>query len=156
MESFAIIGRIHHRATGTTGRLTLVLPADTDVTATPVVAVLLTAGHRVLTDHHLTHHRLPEVEVITVDRAEQHPTTTPPTGFTVHVTNDLATRHSEITIDAERLQASKDGTLLIAAALLAGADRLLDAPERPLHHRTPSTRRRRGHRARHDPSPTPQ
>lgn len=89
--SFAIIGRIHHRATGTTGRLTMILPADTDLTPTHVVDALLTIGHWILTDHHLTPHRLPEVGITTVDRAEKHPTATPPTGFTVHVTNDLTT-----------------------------------------------------------------
>ena len=138
--SFVIIGRIQHRATGSTGRLTLILPATTEVTPTPVVDALLTTGHRILTDHHLTHHRLPEVDVTTVDRAEKHPTTTPPTGFTVHVTNDLTTGHSTITIDADQLLATREGTLLIAAALLAGADRLLDDLDRPLHHRTPHTR----------------
>ena len=153
--SFAITGHIHHRATGTTGRLTLILPTDTEVTTTPVVAALLTTGHRILTDHHLTHHRLPEVDLTTVDRAEELPTTTPPAGFTVHVTNDLTTRHSGITIDADQLLATQEGTLLIAAALLAGADRLLDNPNRPLHHRTPPAPRRRGHRGRHSHSPAP-
>ncbi|MEX5258120.1 hypothetical protein [Kocuria arenosa] len=153
--SFAIIGRIHHRATGTTGRLTLILPADTDLTPALVVDALLTAGHQILTDHHLTHHRLPEVGITTVDRAETHPTTTPPTGFTVHVTNDLTTRHSGITIDADQLLATQEGTLLIVAALLAGADRLLDDPDRPLHHRTPPTRRGRGHGTQHGHSPAP-
>lgn len=152
--SFAIIGRIHHRATGTTGRLTLILPADTDLTPTHVVDALLTTGHRVLTDHHLTHHRFPEVEVTTVDRAEKHPTATPSTGFTVHVTNDFTTGHSGITIEADQLLATQEGALLIVAALLAGADRLLDNPDRPLHHRTPPTSRR-GHRTQHGHSPAP-
>lgn len=153
--SFAITGRIHRTAVGTAGCLTVVLPMDINVVAAPVVNALLTAGHRLLEDRRLTHRPLPEVEVTTVDRAERPPSTSPATGFTVHVTNDLATRHSDITIDAHQLMSSEDGALLIAATLLAGADHLLDAPDHVLHYRTPPTRRPRSHREEHAQAAAP-
>lgn len=132
--SFAITGRIRRTATGTTGRLTVLLPACTEVTAAPVVDALLTAGHQILGDHHLTHRPLPDVEVTAVDRAGRLPTATTESGFTVHVTNNLTTRYSDITAEADQLLGTGDGALLIAATLLAGAEHLLDHPDRPLHH----------------------
>ena len=134
--SFAITARVHRTTTGTVGRLTVVLPSATEVAAAPVVAALLTAGDQILKDHGLTHRPLPEVDVTAVDRADQLPTTTPAPGFTVHITNDLITCRSHITVDADQLLGTGDGALLIAATLLAGAEHLLDHPDRPLHHRT--------------------
>ena len=134
--SFAITGRIGRTATGPAGRLTVVLPAATEVTAASVVDALLTIGHQVLDDHRLTHRPLPEVDVTAVDRAEKPPTTALASGFTVHITNDLSTRRSDITVEAHHLLGTGDGALLIAATLLAGAEHLLDHPDHPLHHRT--------------------
>ncbi|MHC5560838.1 hypothetical protein ACYSMR_17925 (plasmid) [Kocuria sp. U4B] len=151
--SFALTGRITRSAAGTAAGLTVVLPEDTDVTTTAVVAALLTTGHRILTEHDLTHQPLPEVEVTTVDRTAKPPTTTPATGFTVRVTNDLSTCSSHITVEPNQPLATKDGTLLIAASLLAGAEHLLEGPDRPFPHRTTSSRRRRGRQRRHDHSP---
>lgn len=153
--SFSVTGWVHRRAAGPAGRLAVVLPVDIDVAAAPVVNALLTAGHRLLEDHRLTHRLLPEVEVMTVDRAEKPPSTSAATGFIVHVTNDLATRHSDLTIEAHRLLGTEDGALLIAATLLAGADHLLENPDHTLHHRTPATRRPRSHRAEHTQAAAP-
>lgn len=132
--SFAITGRIDRTATGPAGRLTVLLPAATEVTAASVVAALLTTGHQVLDDHRLAHRPLPEVDVTAVDRAEKPPTTVLASGFTVHITNDLSTRRSDITVEADQLLGTGDGALLIAATLLAGAEHLLDHPDHPLHH----------------------
>jgi hypothetical protein len=126
--SFTIAGQIGSTATGTTGRLTLILPADLDVTAGPVIAALLTAGHRILNEHRLAHHPLPVVEVVAVDRAEERPATLSEPGFTVHITNDLTTRHSEVTVEAPQLPSTEGRVLLIAATLLAGAEHLLEDP----------------------------
>ncbi len=155
--SFTIAGQIEGTATGTAGRLTLILPADLEVTVEPVVASLLTAGHQILDEHRLVQHRLPTVEVTAVDRAEEQPATLPASGFTVHITNDLATRHSEVTMDGPQLTGPEDGALLIAATLLAGAEYLLEDPTsslgplipldqptpRPSTTHLPSTRRTR-------------
>ena len=134
VASFAITGRIRRTATGAAGQLTVVLPAATEVVADPVVDALLTAGHHVLGQHRLTGRRLPEVDVAAVDRSGKLPTTAPATGFVVHVTNDLTTCHSDITVEADQLLGTGDGALLIAATLLAGAEHLLDHRDRPLHH----------------------
>ncbi|MEX5237428.1 hypothetical protein [Kocuria arenosa] len=75
---------------------------------------------------------MPTVEVIAVDRADKQPATIPATGFTVHITNDLATRHSDITLDAHQSLGTENRVLLIAATLLAGAEHLLDYPARSL------------------------
>ena len=142
--SFAITGRIRRTTTGATAGLTVILPADTPVTTTPVVAALLTTGHRILTEHDLTYQPLPEVEVTTVGRTAELPATTPATGFTVHVTNDPTSCSSEITVDAGQVLGSGDGVRLIAATLLAGAEHLLEDPDRPFCHRTTPTHQRRG------------
>lgn len=126
--SFAIVGRIDTTATGTTGRLTLILPADLDVTGEPVIAALLTAGHQILNEHHLAHHQLPAVEVIVVDRCAERPIALATPGFTVHITNDLTTRHSDMTIDSHQPPGTKGRDLLIAATLVAGGEHLLEDP----------------------------
>lgn len=126
--SFTIAGQIDSTATGTTGHLALILPADLEVTAEPVIAALLTAGHRILNEHRLAHHPLPTVEVTVVDRAEKRPATLSGPGFTVHITNDLTTRHSEVTVEAPQLPSTEGRVLLIAATLLAGAEHLLEDP----------------------------
>lgn len=144
--SFAITGRVHHTGAGLAGRLTVILPVDINVAAVPVVNALLTSGHRILEDYRLTYRPLPEVEVTTVDRAENPPRTITTTEFTVHVTNDLTTRHSDLTVDAPQLLGTEDGALLIGTTLLAGADHILENPSHALHHRTPHTRRPRNHR----------
>ncbi len=141
VSAFAITGRLRERAKGVTGNLSLVLPADTEVSTAPVVAVLLTVGHRILEEHGLTRQPLPQVDVTAVDRAESPPTAAPETGFTVHVTNDLTTSCSGLTIDANPLLSTPDGTLLIVATLLAGADLLLEDPDRPFHQQATPTRR---------------
>lgn len=130
VDRLAITGRLSRCSTSTTGRLSLVLPTDTNVTVASVIDVLLTAGHRILDDHRLTDHPLPEVDVTAVDRTGTKPTPTPATGFAVHITNDPAARRSDITIDTHRLPAPEDGPLLIATTLLAGAEHLLNDQDR--------------------------
>lgn len=142
VDSFAITGRTHRTVTGVTGHLTVVLPVNIEVAATPVVNALLTAGHRILHEHRLTHQPLPAIEVTGVDRAEKPSTPTPAHGFTVDVTNNLTTCHSHITIEAPSSMNTEEGALLIAATLLAGAEHLLERPDRTLHLRTPTTRGR--------------
>lgn len=151
--SFAITGRIRRTTTGATASLTVILPADTDVSSTPVVAALLTTGHRILAEHDLTYQPLPEVEVTTVGRIAELPATTPGTGFTVHVTNNLSTCSSEITVDAQPLLGTGDGVQLIAATLLAGAEHLLEGPDHPFRPRTTPSHRRRGRPRGHGHSP---
>ncbi|MEX5259968.1 hypothetical protein [Kocuria sp. CPCC 205263] len=155
LASFAITDRIDSAATGTTGRLTVIIPADTEVTTDPVVAALLTAGHQILDEHHLTDQPLLTVEISAVERADKQPATIPATGFTVHITNDLTARQSDITLDAHQTLGTDNRVLLIAATLLAGAEHLLDYPARSLPTRPSRTHRGRGHRRRHPPRPEP-
>lgn len=128
VDRFAITGRLSHGG-APTGRLSLVLPADTDVTVASVINVLLTTGHRILDGTPGPERGLPQVEITAVTRTEAAPTTIPATGFTVHITNDPATRHSDITIDPHQLPTPEYGRLLIAATLLGGAEHLLDDPD---------------------------
>jgi hypothetical protein len=135
VDSLAITGRIHTTPTGSVGNVGLVLPGDTEAPTPAVIAALLTAGHQILADHPRTDRPLPEVEITSVDRTGKPPPTTPAAGFTVHITNNRSMRHSDITLEAGQRLGAEERPLLIAATLLAGAEHLLDHPERPLHHR---------------------
>ncbi|MFF0945516.1 hypothetical protein ACFYE2_15000 [Kocuria sp. CPCC 205300] len=132
VNRFVITGRLHRGGASTSGRLGLVLPADADVTVASVIDVLLTVGHRILDNHCLTDQPLPQVDITAVDRTETPPPTTPGTGFTVRITNNLAARRSDIIVHAHQLPASEDGVLLIAATLLAGVEHLLNDQNRPV------------------------
>lgn len=134
VSSFTLNGHHHSTPTGTTAHLSLALPPATKVSTTAVIDVLLTIGHRLLHDHGLADHTLPDVDVTSVDR-----TNTPPrhhlgTTFTVHISNDLATYSSSITTNPGQPQVTSHQVLLIAATLLAGADQLLDHPHHLLQH----------------------
>lgn len=133
VDRLAITGRLRGGDSSTTGCLSLVLPADINVTVASVIDVLLTAGHRILDDYRLTDHPLPEVDVTAVDRTEAPSTSTPVTGFTVRITNTSAARRSDITVDAHRLPIPENGPLLIATTLLAGAEYLLNDQDYSFH-----------------------
>lgn len=128
VDRLAITGRLRRDDNSTTGHLSLILPTDTDVTVASVINVLLTVGNRILNDHHLTDQPLPELKITLVDRTEA-PPTNHANGFTVWITNNLATRRSDITLDTHQLPPSEHGPLLIAATLLAGAEHLLDTAD---------------------------
>lgn len=135
MDSFALTGHHHATPTGATAHLTLTLPPATKVSTTAVIDALLTVGHRLLHDHGLADHTLPDVDVTSVDRTDTPPRHHLGTTFTVHITNDLATCTSSITTNPGQPQVSPHHVLLIAATLLAGADHLLDRPHHlPQHH----------------------
>jgi hypothetical protein len=151
--SFAITGRIGRTATGAAAGLAVILPSDTEVTTIPVVAALLTTGHRILAEHDLTHWPLPEVEVTAVERTAEPPARTSGTGFTVHVTNDPTTCSSEITVEANQLPGTGYGVQLIAATLLAGAEHLLEGPDQPFRPRATPTHQRGGRPRQHGHSP---
>lgn len=143
VASFTVTAQISMIATGTTARLSLVLPQNAKITPTEFVAALLTLGQRVLQEHRLTDRQLPEVEVTAVEQVTTASSSARATGFTVGVTNDLVARRSSIALDLDLLLGNDDGILLIAATLLAGAEHLLEVGDPPAHR----IHHGRGHRA---------
>lgn len=128
VDSFTLTGHLDTTPTGATAHLSLTLPPAIHASTPAVIDALLTTGHQLLHDHGLTDHPLPEVDMMSVQCTRTPPSTHPDTTFTVHITNDLATGTSSITMNPQQPQTTPHQVLLITATLLAGAEHLLDHP----------------------------